>query len=131
MRMRLLAVALCLAPAWSAAQTADAPAIERGRTLFEQHCASCHGKTGRGDGPAAATLAIKPPDLTLMRHRNGAFLAAAVESAITGSNSAVVHRAPGMITWSAIFRAGARGNQAAGEARTRDLVAFIESIQEK
>jgi hypothetical protein len=36
-----------------------------------------------------------------------------------------------MITWSAIFRAGARGNQAAGEARTRDLVAFIESIQEK
>lgn len=30
-----------------------APRWERGRKLFEERCAGCHGKTGRGDGPAA------------------------------------------------------------------------------
>lgn len=30
----------------------DLPALERGQSLFEQHCASCHGVYGRGNGPA-------------------------------------------------------------------------------
>lgn len=32
-------------------------------TLFEQLCVACHGKTGRGDGPAAVALNPKPADL--------------------------------------------------------------------
>lgn len=28
--------------------------------LYQQRCASCHGTTGRGDGPAAAGLMVKP-----------------------------------------------------------------------
>jgi len=38
--------------------------IERGRELFSEHCAVCHGPGGRGDGPAAAALSKTPEDLT-------------------------------------------------------------------
>ena len=36
----------------------------KGKDLFAQHCASCHGPTGKGDSPAAAALNPKPADLT-------------------------------------------------------------------
>lgn len=33
----------------------DSPeAVARGRALFRRHCTSCHGQTGKGDGPASA-----------------------------------------------------------------------------
>ena len=41
----------------------NAAAIERGQKLFQQFCASCHGKSGRGDGPLAAALTPKPANL--------------------------------------------------------------------
>ncbi|MGQ9908155.1 MAG: c-type cytochrome [Candidatus Flexifilum sp.] len=31
--------------------------IARGRALYAQHCAECHGETGRGDGPRAEEIA--------------------------------------------------------------------------
>ena len=40
-------------------------AIAAGRALFLQNCMTCHGKKGKGDGPAAAALNPKPRDLTL------------------------------------------------------------------
>jgi copper transport protein len=40
----------------------DTASIERGRTLYEQNCVTCHGLTGRGDGPLAATLRPRPAD---------------------------------------------------------------------
>lgn len=38
--------------------------LERGRVLFAENCAACHGEAGRGDGPAAAGLLPPPRDLT-------------------------------------------------------------------
>ncbi|RKU04515.1 cytochrome C [Burkholderia sp. Nafp2/4-1b] len=35
--------------------------VMRGAHLYTQHCASCHGADGRGEGPLAATLAHWPP----------------------------------------------------------------------
>jgi len=32
--------------------------------LFRRHCTPCHGKSGKGDGPAAAYLNPRPADLT-------------------------------------------------------------------
>lgn len=37
--------------------------IARGREIYQQSCASCHGDEGYGDGPAAAGLDPKPANL--------------------------------------------------------------------
>jgi putative copper export protein/mono/diheme cytochrome c family protein len=42
----------------------SAQSIAGGESLFAAHCASCHGQEARGDGPASASLNIKPADLT-------------------------------------------------------------------
>ena len=39
------------------------PDPERGRALFGEHCATCHGATGRGDTDRARSLSPPPPDL--------------------------------------------------------------------
>ncbi len=41
-----------------------APSVARGRAIYAASCAICHGASGRGDGPAAAGLPIRPADLT-------------------------------------------------------------------
>lgn len=38
-------------------------AVARGREIYIERCAVCHGDNGRGDGPAAAGLNPKPADL--------------------------------------------------------------------
>ncbi len=53
----------------SAVQPRDAGAqpagdLARGKQLYEQKCALCHGPSGKGDGPAAERLLPKPRDLT-------------------------------------------------------------------
>jgi mono/diheme cytochrome c family protein len=40
------------------------PSAARGEALFRTHCVSCHGVTGKGDGPDAATATRPPPDFT-------------------------------------------------------------------
>jgi putative copper export protein/mono/diheme cytochrome c family protein len=41
-----------------------AASILKGHQLFLTNCSACHGAQGRGDGPAAAGLPIRPVDLT-------------------------------------------------------------------
>lgn len=43
-------------PAW----TENAEVKEMGSVLFAEHCSSCHGVNGRGDGPIAKQLALTP-----------------------------------------------------------------------
>lgn len=38
--------------------------IQAGKAKYNQLCTTCHGATGKGDGPAAAGLNPKPRDLT-------------------------------------------------------------------
>jgi high-affinity iron transporter len=38
------------------------PDLKEGSALYVQNCASCHGPTGHGDGPAAAALKPRPAD---------------------------------------------------------------------
>ena len=52
----------------------SAASIALGQTLFVHKCASCHGPEGKGNGPAATGLRIKPADLTqphLWEHSDG------------------------------------------------------------
>lgn len=43
-----------------AAVTPPAPGSSDGAALYARWCASCHGATGKGDGPNAANLPVKP-----------------------------------------------------------------------
>ena len=38
--------------------------IAQGAHLFAENCVPCHGADGRGDGPAAASLPVRPANLT-------------------------------------------------------------------
>lgn len=42
----------------------DAVSVARGMALYTQHCVSCHGVAGRGNGPLATTMQPRPPDLS-------------------------------------------------------------------
>ncbi|MGH7835352.1 MAG: FTR1 family protein, partial [Candidatus Binatia bacterium] len=37
------------------------PHLQAGRNVYARNCAQCHGDTGRGDGPSAATMQPKEP----------------------------------------------------------------------
>ena len=56
----LTAIAAFVLPATSFA-AGDATA---GKATFDTNCMSCHGPSGKGDGPLAAALNPKPRDLT-------------------------------------------------------------------
>ena len=42
----------------------DASSINTGKELYNQHCQSCHGKKGKGDGPKADQLDTECGDFT-------------------------------------------------------------------
>src|SRR5581483_1028115 len=41
-----------------------------GRDMYMHYCAVCHGRQGRGGGPAAGALKAQPADLTTLAQRN-------------------------------------------------------------
>ena len=46
------------------AQVAAAQDKAEGKKLYVTYCTGCHGETGKGDGPAAVSLPVKPADHT-------------------------------------------------------------------
>jgi putative copper resistance protein D len=51
-----------------------AQSVIRGAQVFADNCAACHGADGRGDGPLAKGLSVKPADLTgehVFEHADG------------------------------------------------------------
>ncbi len=42
----------------------DAEVLQTGKDLYVQHCQSCHGKKGKGDGPKASQLDTDCGDFT-------------------------------------------------------------------
>lgn len=72
-RHRLLAVGLCGIFTLSSTAIPDLyaqdypPDIARGKAVYQRHCQDCHGLTGRGDGPAAASLKVPPADFQRFR----------------------------------------------------------------
>lgn len=38
--------------------------VESGMALYQKNCSSCHGKSGKGDGPAAVSMRPSPRNLT-------------------------------------------------------------------
>jgi len=101
-----------------------------GSVSFDLYCASCHGRSGRGDGPTAAALKTKPADLTaLARGNRGVFPRERVLAFIEGSERAASHGSPEMPVWGPTLRA-LDASDARVTVRLQNLVAFVESIQQ-
>tara|TARA_R110002049_G_scaffold23781_6_gene84740 strand:+ start:130924 stop:131337 length:414 start_codon:yes stop_codon:yes gene_type:complete len=47
------------------------PEAPDGAAFFADNCVSCHGTSGRGNGPVAAGLKPAPADITLLSRSNG------------------------------------------------------------
>ena len=103
-----------------------------GRDLFEFYCAACHGRDGKGAGPAAKALRVLPPDLTALATRNGGmFPSAHVEALVTGDRDMPsAHGSREMPVWGPIFR-GLDPNDRLNRVRIRNIVEYLASIQAK
>ena len=102
-----------------------------GRDLFEFYCATCHGRNGKGGGPAAPALRTLPPDLTTLAARaGGTFPKARVEAFVTGSPAGgpAAHGSSEMPVWGPIFK-GLDSNDTMNRIRVSNIVGHIESIQ--
>lgn len=123
---------LCVA----AAQTdrrGKTPSIHslNGEQLFRDHCASCHGLDGRGNGQAASSLKYKVPDLTLISRRaRDKFPRERVRGIIEGTETLNGHGSREMPIWGPIFHQIGE-DQDLGAVRTDNLAKYIESIQQK
>ncbi len=103
-----------------------------GPKLYQDYCAVCHGSDGKGDGPAAATLKTWPADLTTIAKRhNGSFPVLHVTEKIEGDNMVTAHGSREMPLWGPVFRSMAHGHADSAQRRMENLIAYLESIQEK
>lgn len=104
-----------------------------GAGLFARFCASCHGESGRGDGPVASSLATVVPDLTRIAERNeGEFPAGLIRETIDGRSLVVAHGTRFMPVWGYEFWIE-EGADATAEAEARGvinrLVDYLRAIQ--
>lgn len=110
------------------------PSDYSGSELFARYCASCHGPSGRGDGPVAATLRKHVPDLTRISARWGdRFPAQEIREIIDGRSPVLAHGTRVMPVWGREFWVD-EGADIEAERNARDvvdrIVEYLESIQQ-
>ena len=110
-----------------AADKSSSASIKRGRTLYSQHCRSCHGVTGTGDGPAATSLKVPPADLTAISRKYSGFPSEKVMDWIDGVKYAVGHGSREMPVWGRRFGRADIGSAMPSEVKA--LADYLQSIQ--
>ena len=132
----LLAAVLVAGPTWALADEGERM-TGRGKQLFMDHCASCHGASGEGSGPVAPFLTISPTDLTRISERNdGAFPFLKVFQIIDGRTGVRAHGDTQMPVWGGAFKAeagdsyGPYGGEEFVRARITALTFYVQSIQD-
>ncbi|MEW6127224.1 MAG: c-type cytochrome [Acidobacteriota bacterium] len=109
-----------------------ATANDRGRKLYLQYCASCHGIDGMGNGPVTPNLKVAPPDLTAIEKNEGKFPSLRIQNVIAGEvgqTELTIHGTKEMPVWGNIFRL--KKGQTHSILNVYALTKYIESIQKK
>ena len=101
-----------------------------GEDSFRFYCSSCHGTTGKGDGPTAKALKTSPPDLTSLAQRHGGvFPRDRVRAILTGSvPSIAAHGSSDMPVWGVVFRA-LDTSEPRVRLRIESIVRYLEVLQ--
>lgn len=127
----LAGLLLCGGPA----RAANGTPAEAGKTYYRQYCATCHGMTGKGDGPLSAALKVKTADLTQLAKKNGGkFPYIDVLDTIDGAKAIASHGSKEMPAWGETFQADIGQDpmtQAVVRGRLMLLTDYLRSIQEK
>lgn len=103
-----------------------------GADQYRMYCASCHGTTGRGDGPIAASLRPPPADLTLIAARNGGqYPEELVYQIIDGRKPMKGHGRSEMPAWGDAFsRSGDDASEERIKMRIDALVKWVATLQQ-
>jgi mono/diheme cytochrome c family protein len=103
-----------------------------GEQMYMTYCAVCHGKDGKGGGPAAEALKMPPTDLTTLSKNNGGkYPSLKVSSSIRGEANLPAHGSKDMPVWGKLFRSMSGGHEAEVQQRVANLSKYIESLQVK
>ena len=108
-----------------------------GADEFRRSCINCHGVGGRGDGPMAQFLTVKPADLTqITKNNDGLFPVIWLYQVIDGTTLVPTHGERAMPVWGERYLeedggkyGGLEGEQAV-RLRILELIFYIQSIQQ-
>ena len=139
--MRILLIASLFASCMALLAQEAAPRIKEapitstsawsGKEMFNSYCASCHGLSGKGDGPAAPAMNRKPADLTVMAKSNGGkFPTGKIIGTLVESNT-LGHGSKEMPVWGPLLFSVSRDDAGLKELRARNIAGYIETLQAK
>jgi mono/diheme cytochrome c family protein len=103
-----------------------------GAEIYADNCAACHGPQGEGDGPVAAVMQVRVPNLRTLSMRNGGvFPVEAVTAYVDGRDIPSSHGSRRMPVWGNVFQWGRDRRSAEREAERRidAVVEFVERLQ--
>ena len=108
-----------------------------GSDEYRISCLNCHGVGGRGDGPLAKFLTLKPTDLTsLAKNNGGEYPYLRVFLMIDGREDVAAHGDRSMPVWGNRYRKDAEteygpfGGEQVVHGRILELVYYIHSLQQ-
>jgi mono/diheme cytochrome c family protein len=118
-------------PPANKAQT-ETPNVASGKQTYREYCASCHGKDGKGMGPASSALKAPPSDLTtLAKSHAGKFPEDYVAEIVRIGKPIQAHGSSDMPVWGPIFNARDKFNEVAVRRRITNLCAYLATLQEE
>jgi mono/diheme cytochrome c family protein len=145
MKFISLAVILVVISTFAVAQAAPAetaPTVKHvpitnapsnsGKEMFNSYCAVCHGREGKGNGPAASAMKTPPTDLTLLaKNSGGKYPSSHVAAVIKGQATTPSHGSQDMPVWGPLFSSISQGHEGQVQQRITHLVTYIEGLQAK
>jgi hypothetical protein len=97
--------------------------------MYEEYCATCHGKYATGEGRATPALTVPAPSLVnLEANNNGRFPDARVRRILT-ENNIQAHQSVDMPSWWAEFRRIDRRHPTHADQRINMLIVYLRQIQ--